>query len=222
MALDTNPTTVMVPVAELAQMRADQKQIQELAAAREVEASAATLRASALSGQFEAMARSHRAEIEAERNRAGAIAAKAELATALAQQPLLPAAVGQLASILGPDVVATPDGKGGFQVLSKDYRSVGEFVQSKLADPAYAHFRADIKPQSPVNRPNQPSPETSIAEPSNLGHALIQNYQSQRQAADAQKSGIDPRLDPSQSFGLGGARGGSPLRGLLPGFGQSR
>jgi hypothetical protein len=220
MSLESHPPDkVLVSTAELAQMRADQQKIQELATAREVEASAATLRAAAVSGQFEQMARSHRQEIEQERNRAAAIAAKAELASALAQQPLVPAAAGQLASILSSEIISTPDGRGGYQVLSKDYRSVGEFVQSKLADPAYAHFRADQKPAPPVNRPNQPSTELP-AEPRTLSEALIathQHFQAAHQSAGEQKS---PLLDPSQGFGGFGRKG--PSWGGLPGFGRPR
>jgi hypothetical protein len=221
MALETTPTTVMVRVEELNQMRANQQQIQEMLAARELEATSATLRATAVSGQFEQLARSHRQEIETERQRAASFAAKSELARSLASQPLVPGGAEQLTSIWSGQLRADPTADG-FNVRTESFQDVNTFVTSQLSRPEFAHFRRDTQPTAPVNRPTQPSPETSIAEPSNLGQALIQNYHSQRQAVDASKSGIDPRLDPSQSFGLGNARGGSAFRGLLPGFGQSR
>ena len=221
MALESTPGTVLVPAAQFAEMRANQAKVEEMLAAREIEATAANIRATAASGQVEALARSHRAEIEQERQRAAAIAAKSELTAALAKQPVLPAAVDQLTSILGSEISASPDGRGGYNVMSKDYRPVAEFVQSKLADPSFSHFRSDVRPQPPVNRPTPP-PTELIAEPANLGQAFIANFQKQRQAVESKNSATDPRLDPSQSFGLGQSRGGPAWGGALPGLGRPR
>jgi hypothetical protein len=222
MALETHPTTVSIPREQLAQMEADRRQVQELLAQRELDATSANIRAQAAAGQVEQLARSHRQEIEAERNRAAQIAAKAELATALSRQPLLPHAAEQLTSILGSHISASPDGKGGYNVLSKDYRDVSTYVSDTLASPEFSHFRSDVKPQSPVNRPNQPAPETSIEQPRNFGEALVANYQQQRQATEAANSATDPRMDLSKPMGLGPARGGPAWGSAFPGMGRPR
>jgi hypothetical protein len=222
MALESSPQTVMVPVAQLAEMRASQAKMEEMLAARELETTTATLRAASVSGQFEQLASSHRQELQAERNRAAQIAARAELTSELSKQQLVPHAAEQLASILGSELITSPDGQGNYRVMSRDYRPVGEYIQAKLADPAYAHFRADQKPAAPVNRPNQPAPDTSIEQPRNFGEALIANFQSQRQAAEAANSATDPRMDLSKPMGLGPARGGPAWGSAFPGMGRTR
>jgi hypothetical protein len=216
MPLDAPSATVMVSAAQLAQMQADQAKVQEMLAQREIEATAANIRATAASGQIESLARSHRAEIEAERNRAAAIAAKAELASALARQPILPHAVEQLTSILGSDITATPDGKGGFTVLSKDYRDVTSYVTATLAAPDFAHFRSDTKPAiAPVNRPNPAAPELPT-EPKNHGEFIVAMAKQRREAESARAASVPASMDPSQSFCLGTRKGpawGSPFFG---------
>ncbi len=221
MPLDnTQPQTVMVPVAQLQQMQADQAKVQELLAQRDLDATAATIRAQAAIGQVESLARTHRAEVEAERQRAATIAAKAELTAALAKQPLVPHGVDQLTAILGSDITATPDSKGGFTVLSRDYRDVESYVQARLADPHFAHFRSDRQQApTPVTKPSAPPMELP-AEPRSLSEAFIANFQMQQQAREAGRVSNDPRLDPSRAVGLRKNNANGPaIGGLLPGWG---
>ena len=213
MALESSPpNTINVPVAQLQAMEADRARVQEMLAQRELDATAANIRATAASGAVDQLARSHRQEIEQERQRAATIAAKAELASALARQPLLPHAVDQLASILSKDITATPDGRGGFSILSKDYKDVSTFVTETLAQPTFSHFRSDLQPPAPpVNRPTQPA--TDLPEPKNYGEFVLAEAAKQRSAEAARAAAKPATLDMAQPFGIPQGRPayGSPL-----------
>jgi hypothetical protein len=200
MPLEHNAGTVMVTTAQFAEMKANQAKVEEMLAAREIEATAANIRATAASGQVEQLARSHRQEIEQERQRAASIAAKAELATALAKQPLLPHAIEQLSSLLAPEITATDNGRGGFNILSRDYKDVSTFVADTLASTSYSHFRADAKPQPPVNRPTPTAPQ--FPEPKNAGESIIAAAQARREAEAAARAGTSAATDMSQGFGI--------------------
>ena len=96
MPLDnTQPQIVMVPVARLQQMQADQAKVQELSAQSPLGCNGRNHTAQAAIGQVESWLapialKSRRAK------RAATIAAKAELTAALAKQPLVPHGVDQL------------------------------------------------------------------------------------------------------------------------------
>jgi hypothetical protein len=215
------PATVLVPVAQLAQMQADQAAVQQMLAQKELEATASAIRATAASGQVEQLARTHRQELETERQRAANVAKQAELTQVLARQDLVPSAVGQLSQLWSNSLIAEPQGNS-FAVRTSTYQDVPTFVQEQLSKPEYAHYRNNLPTSAPVNRPSQPGQPatTTVAEePKNLGAALVANFQAQKQARDSQIAATHSSADMSQSFGLGARRGpawGSPL------FGTSR
>ena len=195
-------------------MEADRANVQQLLAQRELDATAANIRAQAASGQIEQLARTHRQEIEQERQRAASIAAKAELTAALAKQSLVPHSVEQLTAILAlrtlpPQSIHDRE----MTVRSKDYRDVSTYVESKLSDPSYAHFRSDKQPPAPVNKPAPNTPELPTDVPT-LGHAFIANHLAKQQAQSAGKEGLSPLQDMSQ--GIGGFRQPRINAGLWP------
>jgi hypothetical protein len=206
MALEINPSTIHVPVEQLRQMEADRIQVQQLLAQKELDATAANIRAEAALGRADNLARSHRAEVEAERAKASAFATKAELSRALASQPLVPGGAEQLTSLWSNQLRADQTADG-YSVRTDTFQDVPTFVASQLSKPEYAHYRRDTQPAPPVGRPAPTVLDSPAVEPRNHGEYLVMMAQQQRQAAEAKNSATDPRLDPSQSFGLGSRKG---------------
>jgi hypothetical protein len=199
---------ISVPADVLANLQNVAAQAQATIASRESEARAADARALIARGETEAVLRRHQAEIADSKSKTGKLAIAAELGRALAAQPLGPHAASQLEVILGGELVAdeTPT---GFSVRTRDFRDVNSYVQSRLATPEFAHFRADHKAATGTPAPDalaQPGSAVEPPQPRNVGEAIIMRAQMQSQQKAAEnKSGIN---DPSIGFG-GFGRGGS-------------
>jgi hypothetical protein len=203
MPIDT-PQTVQVPAATLAQMQADSAQLQQLVAQRELDAAAANIRAQAAAGQVESLARSHRQEIEAERERAGNVAKRAELALALSQHQLAPGAVGQLAELWSGTLRVDPS-PNGYAVRTASYQDVPTFVSEQLSRPEYAHFKGGSQPAAPASTgaPAAPAqPAEQPAPPKNYGEAILFHAAAAKAARDAANTG-HTTTDLSKGFGLG-------------------
>jgi hypothetical protein len=212
MALETNPSVVHIPVEQLRQMEADRIQVQQMLAQKELDATAANIRAEAALGRADTLARNHRAEVEAERARAAAFATKAELSRALASQPLVPGGAEQLTSLWNNQLRADPT-TDGFNVRTDSFQDVTTFVTSQLARPEYAHYRRDTQPAPPVNRPAPTVLDSPTEQPRNYGEYIVQ-MAAQHRAAEADRAAAKPAtLDMSQGFGIPNGRPvyGSPL-----------
>ncbi len=123
-----------------------------------------------------------------------------------------PAAAEQVRALILPTVGVTKTSDGRSLVFGKDYSPLESVVAETLRRPDFAHY---LKPKGttapPASAPGQ-GPEARPAAPAaashggadepfilpgeNLGGAVI------RRATTRQASLGDPRLDPSQSFGI--------------------
>jgi hypothetical protein len=97
-----------------------------------------------------------------------------ELATALVGKPLVPGAASQLIKLWRDDFEVV-DEDGEIQVRSRDGRSVGQTIESRLAGPEFAHFclppsRGGTSSRG-QNRSSEPEPKP--ASPKNLGEAIL-------------------------------------------------
>jgi hypothetical protein len=197
--------TVMVPVEQLRQMEANAAQLQQLVSQRELDASTASLKASAASGQLESLARQHRQELEQERARAGNVAKRAELAQALSQQQLAPGAASQLTELWSGSLHADPS-PTGYSVRTAGYQEVGAFVSEQLSRPEYAHFKVSgSQPAAPATSGNpaaQPAQPAQPPAPQNYGEAILQRAAAAKAAREA-AAPSHPLSDMSKGFGLG-------------------
>jgi hypothetical protein len=207
------PTTVNVSAAELKELQSAAAQYQQLIAQKELEATAANIRAAQAAGETEALARQHRQNIEAERARAASVAKKAELAQALAGRPLVPGAASQLSHLWNSELHAdaTTD---GFAVRTAGFQDVNTFVTEQLARPEYSHFLANSPATPPATRPATPgaaapATPTPQPEPVDLGSRLLAEYQQRRAAQGPAPDGrfqasrdAEGRKQPMAGFGL--------------------
>lgn len=114
-----------------------------------------------------------------------------ELALALGSQNLRPGAAKHLTKLLADELEAVPNADGGYDVRSKDRRSVADFIAETLKSPEYDAFIASgatpgVGANGSRSAPTPPPPEAAKS-PKNLGEALM-NVWAARQA--------DPNVDP--------------------------
>lgn len=125
-----------------------------------------------------------------------------ELALALGAQNLRPGAAKHLTKLLADDLEAVPNADGGYEVRSKDRRSVADFIADTLKSPEYDSFVASSAAPGAgavgSRSAPTPAPVEAAVEPKNLGAALL-DYWKNRQAA--------PNANPySQPRGFGPAK----------------
>jgi hypothetical protein len=206
---------VSIPADVLANLQNTAAQAQAAIAAREADARAADARLMVSRGESDALIRQTQAEVSKAKDAASRYAARASLTAELAGHQLGVGAAEQLGTLLGDQVVADIGPDGSFNVRSKDFRSVKDFVASTLANPTYQHFLANSGGQSapastPVN-PAAPAQPAQPQEPKNLGEALIMRAAMERQAREAAQTG-SPGVNPSHGFGGFGSK---PTGGIL-------
>jgi hypothetical protein len=107
---------------------------------------------------------------------------------ALAPHGLTPDAADQVKRLLASDVRLQGDERGQLQAVGPGLQPLAQFVGETLAKPEFARFRGGSSPM--------PAAMPFGGGPRNLGEAFIADRLA------TQKTG-DPRLDPSQRFGLG-------------------
>ena len=212
------PQTVTIPLeqlqtftsvqARLAQLEAEQRSRDESARAEQVKLLAAKGEIeNALRMQREEaqkaldMERSSRAAVE---ERAKRYALDGEVSRVLSSQPLVPGGAEQLTQLWRSQFVVEPQGDS-FTVRTPTFQSVGDFVQSQLGKPEYAHFIRASNPGGGTAgatgahqaAPTSPAAPAAPVHPKNFGEAIILQMQ------EAQKNQpSDPRLNPSVAMGL--------------------
>jgi hypothetical protein len=203
-----------IPAAELTAMQNKIAQLESASAAARAEADAARSRELIKSGQGEAVLRENAARVAAATDRAAKFAVSSELARALATQPIIPNAAPQLEALLSNELVADQAGDS-FNVRTRDFRSVSDFVAAKLASPDFVHFRSDRQAAAPS------SPATPNSQPPATPRTAGEFFVAEAQANLASPAQADPSRDLSQPFGLPGRGSTSPLsRGAIPGLGR--
>jgi hypothetical protein len=210
----TMSETVAIPAAQLSQLQSQLAELQAANTAARQEAEAAKTRELIKSGAADSVIRQHQAELAEAKTRAAKFAASSALSQALASHPLDVGSAEQLSTLFANDIQADPSGDGSFTCRSKDYRTVQDFVASKLAHEDYAHFLAKRPPASPsVNRPSPTTPELPT-EPQTFGQFAIMAHLDRQAKRDA-AAPTDPRIDPSKPLGLKGTAAGTPALGPL-------
>lgn len=170
---------ISISAEALAGLQSRLAQAEASAAAQTAEAAARETKAMIDRGDSQAVLDQHRRELSSVREQASNYATKSALAQSLSKYQLNPHAAEQLEVILGRDLVATASGNG-FDVHSKDYRSVDAFVAEKMTSGNYSHFllkQSALGNQAAPGRPGQPAPVVENA-PKNLGEQLRQMQQS--------------------------------------------
>ncbi len=212
----TGSQTVVIPLEQLnvfTAMQARLAEVEEQQQRRDEAARAEQVQILAAKGQVEQALRAQREQAErdlqAERaarvqveERAKRYALDGELVRALASQPLVPGGAEQLAQLWRDQFLVEPQGNS-FNVRSKDFRPVGEFIGALLDRPEYAHFLRAQNPaggtgggtgvQSVQTSPANPIPQV---EPKNMSEAVLM------QMAAMQKVQANPQLNPTVPFGL--------------------
>jgi hypothetical protein len=206
---------VSVPADTLAALQSRAAQAEAAIAAREAESRAADARLMVSRGESEALVRQTQAEVNKAKESAARYASRAALTAELAGHQLGIGAAEQLGTLLGDQVVADIGADGSFNVRSKDFRSVKDFVSSTLANPDYKHFLAHGQPAAPATTPANPTATPGApAQPidpaqvkvDTIGEAIVMRAQMERTKAVADnRNGI---TDPSVGFG-GFGRGAS-------------
>jgi hypothetical protein len=113
-----------------------------------------------------------------------------ELASALAQHSLLPGAARQLLALVR-DQFDVHDEGGQVAVKSRGFDPVDEAVRQILAQPEYAHFlrptsQGGVGATAAQLTHQTPSPLAgALPPPTNLGEAIVQQWQTRRQQATA-------------------------------------
>jgi hypothetical protein len=112
---------------------------------------------------------------ELERAYKGAIRDR-ELATTLANHPLLPGAVGQLIKLLRDDFDVIDD-DGTLRVVSRDGRSVTKAIDEKLDESEFAHFQPAVSRGGTAARgAGRTTGQDRGSYPRNLGEAALQRW----------------------------------------------
>ena len=118
---------------------------------------------------------------------------------ALKPHGLAPDAADQVKRLLGADVRLQADESGRLKAVGPGLQPLGQFVGDALAKPEFARFRGGAA-----------APTAALpfgTDPRSFGEAIIADRVASRPRTD-------PRLDPSQSMGLG--------RGPMTPFAQQR
>jgi hypothetical protein len=110
-----------------------------------------------------------------------------ELAIALSAHNLRPGAAKQLTKLLSDELEVVPDSDGGYQVRSKDRRTVTDFIDETLKSPEYDSFVAAVA-RSGVAAGGatkaSPTAEAQAAPPKNLGEAIMNVFKEVRSNPD--------------------------------------
>jgi hypothetical protein len=203
---ESNHATVTLTANELSGLQNRLAALESEKAAQAAAAAEANARALLARGEVDAVVSQHRSEREALEKRGQQTAVISELTRALSAHSLQPAAMGQLQQLLRDDLVAETSQDGGYRVRTRDYKSVDEFVQNRLGDPAWRHFLRG-NGNAPTSAPPQAA-NAGIAglpaEPRNLGEACILKHQLNEQALAEKRGGRAANSDMSQAFGLPG------------------
>jgi hypothetical protein len=209
------PTVSVIPPEFLASFNAMQTQLAELNAAqqkRDQEARDAEIKQAQLKGDHEtalALARKDsETKIEAERQRASAIAAKAkksaldaELSTALAGYEFMPGGHDQVKKLVREDFVVDEQGET-FVARSRDGQPVGQYLGALLGRQEYSHFLkaqhrgGTASSDKTQTRPTPPANPTPDVEPRNMSEAVLMTMAARKKSED------DPRLTPTLGMGL--------------------
>lgn len=169
---------VQIPAAALAELQTAAAQLRDLERTRAAEAQAAETRIMLARGEVDSVVKATQARVQEAENRAAEFAIKGSLAQALTSHRLSDQWAGdQLQVLMRGDFVALPT-PNGFDVRSRDGRSVADHVAGKLAQETFAHFRArDNSPALTGGRAAQPGQQNAaglpFTEPATAGHALI-------------------------------------------------
>ena len=215
------PDTVTIPMSQLQALTAAQTElirVQEAQRHAEIEHQRREAELKTRTGEIEKGLAELRATSEAKDNdwkgkltlaeqRAQNFAVERELATALAGQPVIPAAVPQLMTLLRPSLQAQPDGNT-ITVRTATMQDAVSFVREQLARPEFAHFvRAENQGGTAggsgghLSPPTQPAnlPQQTEWTPPNMGLAIVADAIAAQAAAreEAKKVGaLHPTLVP--------------------------
>ena len=227
--LASPPVVSVIPPEFLATFNAMQTQLAELNAAqqkRDQEARDAEIKQAQLKGDHETavalLRKDAETKIEAERQRAAAIEAKAkksaldaELSTALASYEFMPGGHEQVRRLLREDFVVEAQGET-FVTRSRDGQPVGQFIGALLGRPEYSHFlKAQHRGGTATNdktqtRPTPPANPSHEGEPETASDAIELWYKGTKTDPDPLRSGkkyLDQkgnivRNPPASGFGL--------------------